>query len=76
MSCGQIPEKDDICAGDRLGHLLNRARHSEAGRGALLPAGTPSHGEVADDDRVHVCTDDPGDATPALAQHEGSEVRR
>ena len=30
MSCGRIPEMDDICAGDRLGRLLNRARDGEA----------------------------------------------
>lgn len=29
MSCGQQPTFDDICAGDRLGHMLNKVRATE-----------------------------------------------
>jgi hypothetical protein len=42
MSCGQAPGYDDVCAGDRLGRLLTRAR-TDAGGVLHTPPITPAH---------------------------------
>ncbi len=38
MSCGQQPAFDDVCAGDRLGRLLNRARPDGPERESFTPS--------------------------------------
>jgi hypothetical protein len=83
MSCGQAPGYDDVCAGDRLGRLLNRAR-TDAGTGKHTPPITSAHlhtpaGERSDGlnhvhavEGVQVCACISADTHPSPTQ----EVRR
>ena len=80
MSCGQIPEKDDICAGDRLGQLLNRARVAAREVVCCTPSDAPAtlqpqDGEPAGE-RLQGCSDDEGGITPSLSAQEHVEVWR
>ena len=82
MSCGQAPGYDDVCAGDRLGRLLNRARTGGGEEEGHTPSITPAHLHTADGqmqptgadhgEGVQVCTDIRGDTNLSPSQ----EVRR
>ena len=64
MSCGQVTDTDNVCAADRLGRLLNRARSADADTGADNPSNTSSHLHTPDDG-----SHDEMASSPACAGH-------